>query len=175
MIKIDDYVIDASASVSDDGNMSFEYETTDSLDTIEGILVTGQKILVVENGDLVGKYYNKTLKSMTVTVKSPRKVRVVLEASAMTDTVEKELRGAVDEQGDAIADLAGTVSDMNEDAEISAEAFQELADLVAWLVERNTVLTEDVETLKAANSESNTEEPIRDEMSRVEDQETEGE
>ena len=145
MIKINDVTFDAVVTTGTDGSMSFEFNPSGmTLTEIEELFSSGVEIELIENGYTVAKYYNKELRSLNIN-KKPSKIKVVLVTSPMSGSVEQELREMTELQGDAIGDLANTVSNMNDDAEISAEAFEELAGLVADLIERVGILeaTED--------------------------------
>lgn len=146
MIKINDEIINAKATVALDGSMSIEYETDMSLDLIEGTFSEGITIDIIENGETTAKYYNKELKSLSITGRDPRKVRVVLKSSPMPETVEEQLRKAINKHNSSIEELEQTISEINGDIEISDGAIGDLADTVS-------TINDDFEVINAAVQE----------------------
>ena len=178
-IRINGVTFESNVTATD-GTIGIEYKTNDKLDAIEEQFKVGLKVEVIERGEVVAIYYNKALKSLQITERDPRKVRVVLEGSPVNVTTEKKLSNKIKEVSDAlkenasdtegnaaaIEDLAKTISGQAEDAEITSAAFAELAELVSLLMEKvtaletkeDTAITEDAletkeETVITENSE----------------------
>lgn len=144
MIKINGTEYGAQVTDALDGSMRISFETDKSLDDIEDIFLSeNPKIEVIENEETIAKYYNKAVKSLTVSGRAgERKVTVLLGVSQISDDAEATLTAEVETTSTALSDLAEVVSTNSETAETNGDALAELAETVAALAERVTALEE---------------------------------
>lgn len=144
MIKINGTEYDAQVVDALDGSMKITLVTDLGLDDIENMFLSeNPQIEVIEGGETIAKYYNKSVKSLTLTTKNGnRNVTVLLDVSKISGDAEATLTAEIETNSTALSDLAEVVSTNAETAETNGDALAELAETVSALAERVTALEE---------------------------------
>ena len=111
MIRVNGKEFDATTVFATDGSMSMAFETKDSLDMIEKQFPHECIIEVVENGEVIAKYYNKHVISLKIDNGDVRKVTVVFAVSEIQQSAEAKLNNRAETADGAIEELAGLVAE----------------------------------------------------------------
>ena len=111
MIRVNGKEFDATTVFATDGSMSMAFETKDSLDMIEKQFPHECIIEVVENGEVIAKYYNKHVISLKIDNGDVRKVTVVFAVSEIQQSAEAKLNDRAETADGAIEELAGLVAE----------------------------------------------------------------
>jgi len=111
MIRVNGKEFDATTVFATDGSMSMAFETNDSLDMIEKQFPHECIIEVVENGEVIAKYYNKHVISLKIDNGDVRKVTVVFAVSEIQQSAEAKLNNRAETADGAIEELAGLVAE----------------------------------------------------------------
>ncbi len=87
-----------------------------SISEAESVFAPGDDatIIVYENNEIVAKYINKSVSSLTVRGTDPRQVIVVFDVTRVSEDAEAELQNAIEDSDGAIEELAGIVSELSE-------------------------------------------------------------
>ena len=153
MIKINDTEYDAKVVVAQDGTMSVTFlGTSQTLSDIEALFNSTPRIEVWEDNELIATYFNKEITSLNAKkINDLYNVTIYLRVSKLETSEEKKLQTQIDNLLDTInsikesntttdnaVDELGTVSSENASLiETLSEAVDDLATLVAELVEAN--------------------------------------
>ena len=146
MIRVNGKEFAANTVFATDGSMSMAFDTKDSLDMIEKQFPYECIIEVVENGEVVAKYYNKHVISLKIDNGDVRKVTVVFAVSEIQQSAEAKLNDRADTSDGAIEELAGLVAEQMGTTE-------ELSKAVAVLRKKIAELETAVATLTANTTE----------------------
>lgn len=146
MIRVNGKEFVANTVFATDGSMSMAFDTKDSLDMIEKQFPYECIIEVVENGEVVAKYYNKHVISLKIDNGDVRKVTVVFAVSEIQQSAEAKLNDRADTSDGAIEELAGLVAEQMGTTE-------ELSKAVAVLRKKIAELETAVATLTANTTE----------------------
>ena len=111
MIRVNGKEFDATTVFATDGSMIMAFETKDSLDMIEKQFPHECIIEVVENGEVIAKYYNKHVISLKIYNGDVRKVTVVFAVSEIQQSAEAKLNNRAETADGAIEELAGLVAE----------------------------------------------------------------
>lgn len=111
MIRVNGKEFDATTVFATDGSMSMAFETKDSLDMIEKQFPHECIIEVVENGEVIAKYYNKHVISLKIDNGDVRKVTLVFAVSEIQQSAEAKLNDRAETADGAIEELAGLVAE----------------------------------------------------------------
>lgn len=114
MIRVNGKEYDTTAVFATDGSMSMKFETNEKLDAIERDFPFECIIEVIEQGDVVAKYYNKHVISLKIENGDVRKVTVVFAVSEIQQSAEAKLNDRADTSDGAIEELAGLVAEQME-------------------------------------------------------------
>ena len=116
MIRVNGNEYNASVIFATDGSMSVTFKTTDTLAEIENNFPLKCTIEVVENGEVVAKYYNKEVLALKITNNTVvgRAVTVVFAVSEIQQSAEDKLSERADTSDGAIEELAGLVAEQME-------------------------------------------------------------
>lgn len=71
-------------------------------------------IVIYENDEIVAKYINKAISSLTVRGSNPRQIVVVFEVTKISEDAEEVLQSAIEDSDGAIEELAEIVSELSE-------------------------------------------------------------
>lgn len=147
MIRVNGNEYNASAVFATDGSMSVTFKTTDTLAVIENNFPLKCTIEVVENGEVVAKYYNKEVLALKITNNSVvgRAVTVVFAVSEIQQSAEDKLSERADTSDGAIEELASLVADQM----VRTDSAEEV---IGTLEERIGKLETTVATLTAKNT-----------------------
>lgn len=153
MIKINDTEYDAKVVVAQDGTMSVTFlGTSQTLSDIEALFNSTPRIEVWEDNELIATYFNKEITSLNAKkINDLYNVTIYLRVSKLETSEEKKLQTQIDNLLDTVnsikesntttdnaVDELGTVSSENASLiETLSEAVDDLATLVAELVEAN--------------------------------------
>lgn len=155
MIRVNGKEFEANTVFATDGSMSMAFETKDSLDMIEKQFPYECIIEVVENGEVVAKYYNKHVISLKIDNGDVRKVTVVFEVSEIQQSAEAKLNDRADTSDGAIEELAGLVAEQMEATGALDERATAHEEGIAKLEERIAKLEKAVATLTNTTEVSN--------------------
>ena len=146
MIRVNGKEYDTTAVFATDGSMSMKFETNEKLDAIERDFPFECIIEVIEQGDVVAKYYNKHVISLKIENGDVRKVTVVFAVSEIQQSAEAKLNDRADTSDGAIEELAGLVAEQMGTTEGLSEA-------VTLLGKKIGELEKTIATLKANTTE----------------------
>lgn len=111
MIRVNGNEYNASAVFATDGSMSVTFKTHDTLSMIENNFPLKCTIEVVENGEVIAKYYNKEVLALKIKNGATRVVTVVFAVSEIQQSAEDKLSERADTSDGAIEELASLVAD----------------------------------------------------------------
>lgn len=114
MIRVNGKVFDAATVFATDGSMSMAFASKDKLDVIESYFPLECIIEVIEQDEVVAKYYNKKVMSLRIENGDTRKVTVVFTVSEIQQSAEAKLNDRADTSDGAIEELAGLVAEQME-------------------------------------------------------------
>jgi len=114
MIRVNGKVFDAATVFATDGSMSMAFASMDKLDVIESYFPLECIIEVIEQDEVVAKYYNKKVMSLRIENGDIRKVTVVFTVSEIQQSAEAKLNDRADTSDGAIEELAGLVAEQME-------------------------------------------------------------
>ena len=174
MIKINDTEYDAKVVVAQDGTMSVTFlGTSQTLSDIEALFNSTPRIEVWEDNELIATYFNKEITSLNAKkINDLYNVTIYLRVSKLETSEEKKLQTQIDNLLDTVnsikesntttdnaVDELGTVSSENASLiETLSEAVDDLATLVAELVEANQSAETETSEDTATTEDSTTEE-----------------
>ena len=141
MIRVNGKEFAANTVFATDGSMSMAFDTKDSLDMIEKQFPYECIIEVVENGEVVAKYYNKHVISLKIDNGDVRKVTVVFAVSEIQQSAEAKLNDRADTSDGAIEELAGLVAEQMGSTEVLTETVDAIDKRVAELETAVATLT----------------------------------
>lgn len=140
MIRVNGKVFDAATVFATDGSMSMAFASKDKLDVIESYFPLECIIEVIEQDEVVAKYYNKKVMSLRIENGDTRKVTVVFTVSEIQQSAEDKLNDRADTSDGAIEELAGLVAEqmeatgaLDERATAHEEGIAKLAERIAKL------------------------------------------
>lgn len=136
MIRVNGKEFAANTVFATDGSMSMAFDTKDSLDMIEKQFPYECIIEVVENGEVVAKYYNKHVISLKIDNGDVRRVTVVFAVSEIQQSAEAKLNDRADTSDGAIEELAGLVAEQIEATGALDERTTAHEERIAKLAER---------------------------------------
>lgn len=136
MIRVNGNEYVASAVFATDGSMSMTFETNDTLEAIEGNFPVECVIEVTEKGKTVAKYYNKQVLSLRIENGDTRKVTVVFTVSEIQQSAEAKLNDRADTSDGAIEELAGLVAEQMVRTDSTEEVIGTLEARIGKLAER---------------------------------------
>ena len=146
MIRVNGNEYNASVVFATDGSLSMTFETTDTLAVIENNFPLKCTIEVIENGEVVAKYYNKEVLSLKIENSAITcVVTVVFAVSEIQQSAEDKLSERADTSDGAIEELASLVADQM----VRADSAEEV---IGTLEERIGKLETTVATLTAKNT-----------------------
>ena len=145
MIRVNGKELVANTVFATDGSMSMAFDTKDSLDMIEKQFPYECIIEVVENGEVVAKYYNKHIISLKIDNGDVRKVTVVFAVSEIRQSAEAKLNDRADTSDGAIEELAGLVAEQMESTKVLTETVDAIDKRVAELEKAVATLTNTTE------------------------------
>ncbi len=140
MIRVNGNEYNASVVFATDGSMSMTFETNDTLEAIEGNFPVECVIEVTEKGETVAKYYNKQVLSLKVENGFNRKVTVVFAVSEIQQSAEDKLNDRADTSDGAIEELASLVAEQMERTDSADDAIGTLKANMSALAERVKML-----------------------------------
>lgn len=114
MIRVNGKVFDAATVFATDGSMSMAFASKDKLDVIESYFPVDCVIEVIEQDEVVAKYYNKKVMSLRIENGDTRKATVVFTVSEIQQSAEAKLNDRADTSDGAIEELAGLVAEQME-------------------------------------------------------------
>ena len=174
MIKINDTEYDAKVVVAQDGTMSVTFlGTSQTLSDIEALFNSTPRIEVWEDNELIATYFNKEITSLNAKkINDLYNVTIYLRVSKLETSEEKKLQTQIDNLLDTVnsikesntttdnaVDELGTVSSENASLiETLSEAVDDLATLVAELVEASQSAETETSEDTATTEDSTTEE-----------------
>ena len=147
MIRVNGKEYDTTAVFATDGSMSMKFETNEKLDAIERDFPFECIIEVIEQGDVVAKYYNKNVMSLKIDNGDVRKVTVVFAVSEIQQSAEAKLNDRADTSDGAIEELAGLVAEQ-------MGATEGLSEAITMLSKKFTELEMTVATLTNTSKEA---------------------
>lgn len=146
MIRVNGNEYNASVVFATDGSMSVTFKTHDTLSMIENNFPLKCTIEVVENGEVIAKYYNKEVLALKITNSAiARLVTVVFAVSEIQQSAEDKLSERADTSDGAIEELASLVADQM----VRTDSAEEV---IGTLEERIGKLETTVATLTAKNT-----------------------
>lgn len=150
MIRVNGKVFDAATVFATDGSMSMAFASKDKLDVIESYFPLECIIEVIEQDEVVAKYYNKKVMSLRIENGDTRKVTVVFTVSEIQQSAEAKLNDRADTSDGAIEELAGLVAEqmeatgaLDERATAHEEGIAKLAERIAKLEQAAATQTSD--------------------------------
>ena len=150
MIRVNGKVFDAATVFATDGSMSMAFASKDKLDVIESYFPVDCVIEVIEQDEVVAKYYNKKVMSLRIENGDTRKATVVFTVSEIQQSAEAKLNDRADTSDGAIEELAGLVAEqmeatgaLDERATAHEEGIAKLAERIAKLEQAAAVQTPD--------------------------------
>lgn len=111
MIRVNGKEFEATTVFATDGSMAMSFATDETLRVIEADFPEEAIVEVVENGEVVAKYYNKHVMSLKIDNGDIRKVTVVFAVSEIQQSAEAKLNDRADTSDGAIEELAGLVAE----------------------------------------------------------------
>lgn len=142
MIRINNVLYDAIPVCAEDGTMSITFANSSlSLSEIEAIFSSDPKIEVLENESVIGTYYNKEIRSLSVKYTGGiRNVIVYLAVTAVAEDIVTILSNRIET-------LKDELNAVKESAEVSDGAITELADMAADTQSSTAVLEDAIQDL----------------------------
>lgn len=142
MIRVNGNEYNASAVFATDGSMSVTFKTHDTLSMIENNFPLKCTIEVVENGEVIAKYYNKEVLALKITNSAiARLVTVVFAVSEIQQSAEDKLSERADTSDGAIEELAGLVADQMVRTDLAKEIIRTLEERISKLETTVATLT----------------------------------
>ena len=159
MIRVNGNEYNASVVLATDGSLRLSFETSDTLEAIEGKFPSDCVIEVTEKGETIAKYYNKKVLSLKVENGFNRRVTVVFAVSEIQQSAEDKLSERADTSDGAIEELAGLVAEqmeatgaLDERATAHEEGIAKLAERIAKLEQAAAAPTTGNDTTTAGTS-----------------------